>query len=112
MGFVIGYYTKIVEVCLNSTRVNRFWFNIGLILTIITTIFVLYMAVYVPRILKIEYEPQVYAPRMLPLTGITTILSGICYIIGLWPVYGLFTPGLLFLFWIATLMTAHFLPAI
>uniref|UniRef100_A0A4W5KUR3 Uncharacterized protein n=1 Tax=Hucho hucho TaxID=62062 RepID=A0A4W5KUR3_9TELE len=32
-------------------------------------------------------------------------------ILGLWPVWGLFTPGILFVLFLGTLMTAHFLPA-
>lgn len=112
VALVIGYYINFIKVCAQSDKINRFWFNLGVILMIISTVLVIYMAIYVPRVLKIDYEPQVYAPRMLPLTGVCTLFCGLFFIIGLWPVYGLFTPGLVLLFWIATLMTAHFLPAV
>ena len=90
----------------------RFWFNTGVLCFTIASILILYMAVWVPRVLKVNYEPSVYAPRMLPITGGIAIASFFFFIVGLWPVYGFFTPGLLFLIFLGGLMSAHFLPGI
>lgn len=49
---------------------------------------------------------------MIPTATIVGVVSAICYICAFWPVWGLLTPGILALFFIGSLMTAHFLPAI
>lgn len=90
----------------------RFWFNFGLLLFVVASCLVLYMAVWVPRVVKCDLDPAVYSPKMIPVTALCSVLSGLFLIFGLWPVYGLFTPGLLGLLWIASLMSAHFLPAL
>lgn len=104
-------YTDFFAVCLSSEKVNRTWFSVGVLLLAVAACLVLYMAVYVPRVLKSNLDPSVYSPKMLPVTGIASLAGGFCLIAGLWPEFGLFTPGLLGLLWVGGLMTAHFLPA-
>uniref|UniRef100_A0A7S2RNV8 Transmembrane protein n=1 Tax=Mucochytrium quahogii TaxID=96639 RepID=A0A7S2RNV8_9STRA len=106
------YYTEFIKVCREGKDVHRIWFNIGLALFVVATVLVLYMAIYVPRVKKCNLDPAVYSPKMLPFTAVCSVLSGICFVIGLWPVYGLFTPAMLGLLWIGGLMSAHFLPSI
>eukprot|EP00924_Labyrinthula_sp_SR-Ha-C_P010781 snap_masked-scaffold_35-processed-gene-1.38-mRNA-1 protein AED:0.08 eAED:0.16 QI:0/0/0/1/1/1/2/0/148 len=77
LATAVAYFTDIVNVITRSTKVNRFWLNSSLILFTVATVLILYMAIYVPRVLKIHHEPQVYSPRMLPVTGIALIL-GVC----------------------------------
>ncbi|KDO18368.1 hypothetical protein SPRG_06819 [Saprolegnia parasitica CBS 223.65] len=48
---------------------------------------------------------------MIPTATIVGLVGALGLILGLWPVWGLFTPGILFVLFLGTLMTAHFLPA-
>jgi len=107
-----AWYTDIFSVCLSSDQVSRFWFNIGLCFFSLASVLVLYMAVWVPRVNKCDLDPSVYSPRMLPFTAGCSVASGLFLVVGLWPVYGLFTPGLLTLLWFGSLMSAHFLPSV
>jgi len=59
-ALVTLYFSDIVNVCVNSEKVNRFWFNAGVVCFTIAAVLVLYMAVWVPRVMKIQYDPQVY----------------------------------------------------
>lgn len=110
-GFA-GYYSDFINVCAKSKTVNRFWFNLGLFFFTVATVLVLYMAIWVPRVMKVKWDPEVYNPRMLPITGAACFLCGLFLICGLWPVYGFLTPGLLGLLWMGAIMSAHFLPSI
>lgn len=71
-----------------------------------------YLAVYLPYIRRIHLEWSVYCPRMIPTATIVGVLAALAFVAAFWPVWGLFTPGLLGLFFIGALMTAHFLPPI
>jgi len=104
------YFSDIINVCISSKKVNRFWFNAGVVCLTIAAVLVCYMAIWVPRVLKIQYEPQVYSPRLLPVTGAFSILCGLFFIVGLWPVYGFLTPAILFVIWVGGLMSSHFIP--
>ena len=90
---------------------RRTWFNIGVLLFTTSWTLILYMAVWVPRVRGIDLEPAVYSPRLVPATAVVSVLCCIALILGLWPVYGLFTPGILFVLWLGCLMIAHFLPS-
>jgi len=107
-----GYFTDIMRVCWESQEVHRFWFNAGVFCLTVSISLVMYMAVYVPRVLKCDLEPSAYSPKLLPLTAVFSLAAGLFLIIGLWPVFGLLTPGLLFLLWLGGLMSAHFIPAL
>jgi len=106
------FFSDLFQEVRTSDKIRRVWFNLGLLCFAAATCLVMYMAVYVPRVLKSDLDPAVYSPKMLPATGVISLLSGLFLILGLWPLYGLLTPGLLGLLWIGALMSAHFLPVI
>ena len=57
-----------------------------------------------------DVEWNVYCPRMIPTATIAGIASTICLNIGLWPVYGLFTPLILGTVSLGSLMALSFIP--
>jgi hypothetical protein len=71
-----------------------------------------YLAVYLPYIKRIHLEWSVYCPRMIPAATVVGAVATFALVFAFWPVWGLLTPGLLALFFIGSLMTAHFLPSI
>jgi hypothetical protein len=106
-----AYWSDLWNVVRSDANVSRVWLNAGLTLFVVSAALVLYMALWVPRVLKVDLDPAVYSPWMLPVTAAISCLCGLCLIVGLWPVYGLLTPALLGLLWVGSLMSAHFLPA-
>lgn len=90
----------------------RGYFNVALTCTGINLCITFYLAVYLPYIKRMHLEWNVYCPRMIPTATVTGVVASFCFICAFWPVWGLFTPGILALFFIGALMTAHFLPAI
>eukprot|EP00512_Aurantiochytrium_limacinum_P007277 CAMPEP_0171528700 /NCGR_PEP_ID=MMETSP0959-20130129/11844_1 /TAXON_ID=87120 /ORGANISM="Aurantiochytrium limacinum, Strain ATCCMYA-1381" /LENGTH=170 /DNA_ID=CAMNT_0012070763 /DNA_START=226 /DNA_END=738 /DNA_ORIENTATION=+ len=109
-GFT-GWYSDFINVARSGEKLNQISFSIGLFFFIVAACLILYMAVFVPRVLKSDVEPSVYSPQMLPVTGGISLLSGLFLIIGFWPAFGLLTPAVLGVLWLGALMSAHFLPA-
>ncbi len=107
-----AYWSDLWNVVRSDVNVSRGWLNAGLTLFVVSAALVLYMALWVPRVLKVDLDPAVYSPWMLPATAAISCLCGLCLVVGLWPVYGLLTPALLGLLWVGSLMSAHFLPAL
>ena len=108
-----AYYSDIFKVCFDGDkRINKRWFAIGVFCFTVCSVIILYMAIWVPRILGINLEPNVYNPRMLPTAAVFGVIATVALNVGLWPVYGILTPGLLGLLWFGGIMSAHFLPGI
>ncbi|POM67321.1 Transmembrane protein [Phytophthora palmivora] len=109
---LVAYGTDFLRVIFTDPRVKRGFFQVALISTGINICITAYLAIYLPYIKRIQLEWSVYCPRMIPTATIVGVVAAFCYICAFWPVWGLLTPGLLGLFFIGTLMTAHFLPSI
>ena len=94
----------------NSCYKYRGFFQIALVCTGVMICITAYLAIYLPYVKRIQLEWGVHYPKVISVATITGIVAGLSYICALWPVWGLFTPGLLGLLFIGTLMIAHFLP--
>lgn len=91
---------------------GRGYFHAGLVCAGINVCITAYLAIYLPYVKRIHLEWSVYCPRMIPTATVVGVIATFAFILAFWPVWGLFTPGLLALFFIGSLMTAHFLPVI
>ncbi|RLN93174.1 hypothetical protein BBJ28_00009584 [Nothophytophthora sp. Chile5] len=109
---LVAFATDFVRVIFTDPRVKRGFFNVALICTGVNLCITAYLAIYLPYVKRIHLEWSVYCPRMIPAASAVGALATFCFICALWPVWGLLTPGLLALFFIGALMTAHFLPSI
>ncbi|EGZ27336.1 hypothetical protein PHYSODRAFT_477891 [Phytophthora sojae] len=92
---LVAYGTDFFRVIFTDARIKRGFFQVALICTGVNICIT-----------------AVYCPRMIPTATIVGAVATFCYICAFWPVWGLLTPGLLGLFFIGALMTAHFLPSI
>lgn len=106
------YATDFWNVCFNDDRLNRSFFNLGIVCSGVFTCLILYAAVWLPYVKRVTLDIQVYAPRLIPASTAFGVLASLGYIIGLWPVYGLFTPIILCVNFFSLIMATHFLPAI
>ena len=75
---VIIYCLDVFRVMFQDKRVNRTYFNIGLIGFGVYVAITLYLAIWLPYVKKITLEWSVYCPRMIPaatVAGVTTVLG-------------------------------------
>mmetsp|Transcript_21356 Transcript_21356/g.67009 ORF Transcript_21356/g.67009 Transcript_21356/m.67009 type:complete len:155 (+) Transcript_21356:90-554(+) len=108
-GFVV-YQTDMVGVMLQDPSVNRFWFNIATACFSINCVLCFYLTVWLPYVQRIHLEWNVYCPRVIPTMTVVGILCGFSLVRGLWPVWGLLTPLILALTFMAGIMSLHFIP--
>ncbi|KAJ8606276.1 hypothetical protein CTAYLR_010319, partial [Chrysophaeum taylorii] len=132
-GFVM-YQTDLPNVMMRDPNVNRVWFNIAAACFAMNCVLCFYLAVWLPYVQRIHIEWSVYCPRVIPTMTIVGVMcsfsfdpasylpsesSGVeclvfffcCRLIrGLWPVWGLLTPLILALTFMACIMSLHFIP--
>jgi hypothetical protein len=104
------YYTDFFRVCLTSTLVNRFWFNLSLVCWGVDAAAMMYLGCYLPY-KGITLEWNVYCPRVIPTASAAMALGSLTLMFGLWPVWGFVTPFILGISGIGFLMSLHFVPA-
>ncbi|EQC24948.1 hypothetical protein SDRG_17166 [Saprolegnia diclina VS20] len=108
---LLAYYLDVVRVALRDPRVHRLYFNIGVASAGVNGCITAYLALWLPYVRKVDLEWSVYCPRMIPTATVVGLVGALGFILGLWPVWGFFTPGILFVLFLGMLMMAHFLPA-
>jgi hypothetical protein len=102
------YGTDFLHKCLYDYRVNRVFFNIAVMAFGVFFVLVSY-AVMLSK--DEDVEITVAAPRVIPAAAIFGVVASLCFLFGLWPVFGLFTPFILGCNFIASIMACHFLPS-
>lgn len=90
----------------------RGFFHVAVFLSGLYACITCYLAIWLPYVQKIRLEWSVYCPRMIPTATMAGFSASFCFHCAFWPVWGVLTPAVLSLFFIASLMTAHFLPSI
>ena len=106
------YLTDFWNVCVGDDRVNRTAFNLGVVCLGVFSCLICYAAIWMPYVKHVNMDVQLYAPRLIPTASIFGVLASISFLVGLWPVFGIFTPIILTINFFSLIMTAHFLPAI
>jgi len=99
-----------VHVCITSPSISRWPFSIGGALFILEVIAILRIAWAFPASSSDESDFEKTHPKFVLATTFGGIFCYIFLTIGLWPVYRIFTPFLLALFWFGMIMTLHFIP--
>ncbi|KAL4231602.1 hypothetical protein ACF0H5_009182 [Mactra antiquata] len=107
----IFYYTDFYRAVLYDSRINRLWFNIGALLigvNISIAVFLILYLTYIKKVNSDDWERQY--PALIPIATAAFILGGIFLSVGLWPVWGPFTPIILFVFFMGFVVTVAMLP--
>ncbi|KAL0592670.1 hypothetical protein ABG067_000235 [Albugo candida] len=111
-AIIAARYLDIVHVIFYDTRVRTGFFHVAVLLSGLYACITCYLAIWLPYVQKIRLEWSVYCPRMIPTATMAGFSASFCFHCAFWPVWGVLTPAVLSLFFIASLMTAHFLPSI
>nr|CCA23966.1 transmembrane protein putative [Albugo laibachii Nc14] len=111
-ALIAAHYLDFVHVICYDPRVRTAFFYVAVILSGIYACITCYLAIWLPYVKNIRLEWSVYCPRMIPTATLVGFSASFCFHCAFWPVYGVLTPAILSLFFIASLMTAHFLPSI
>jgi hypothetical protein len=70
----------------------------------VTCLFV-YLALYLGYVKKIGQEQwETYCPWAIPTMTVTGLLTGLFFMIGMWPVWGVITPVILFVLFMGFMM--------
>ena len=114
-SFLICYYTDFFRILVEDKRVNRFWFNIGLVclgINIVIFIYISYiLPCFTPKVLGKELDWNISSPRAIPIATGLGVLMSFAFMCGLWPVFGVLTPFILGINFLAFIMSMHFVPS-
>ncbi|CAG9328176.1 unnamed protein product [Blepharisma stoltei] len=106
LAVVVLYYSNFFLVIWESTKVNQLFFS----LTMMTFGIMTAMTLYVSFILPSHEDIEVTAPRLIPLAS---AIGGFCYLcahIAFWPIWGWYTPFILFSLMLGYIMLGTFMP--
>lgn len=109
-GSFVAYQTDLPFVLLSDARVDRPWFNVAVAAFAVNSVLCFYLCVWLPYVARVTLEWNVYCPRVIPTMTAVGLVCGVALLRGLWPVWGLLTPVILALFFMACLMSLHFVP--
>ncbi|KAL7753833.1 hypothetical protein RI367_000765 [Sorochytrium milnesiophthora] len=107
-GIGIVIYTDLLG-ALRGPQLNRTAFALALASFTLMLGTFLYLELYLPRVKKmppVDYKQwHVFAPRAIPFATASGVAGGISLTVALWPIYGIFTPGMLLVLFMAFLVT-------
>ncbi|CAI9733034.1 Hypothetical predicted protein [Octopus vulgaris] len=105
------YYTDFYPALLYDTRINRFWLNLGALLIGVNITIGAFLILWTSCIKKIssdEWERQY--PAAIPTATASFILGAVCVTIGLWPVWSILTPLILFFIFMGFVVVVAVIP--
>lgn len=110
-SIALFYYTDFYVAVRYDPRVNRLWFNIGAILILINIGIAGFLIVYLSWIKKMSSDDwEKTCPAAIPIATGAFIMGGVCVTVGLWPVWNIFTPFMLFTFFMGFVVTVAMIP--
>ncbi|XP_061192871.1 transmembrane protein 128-like [Saccostrea echinata] len=110
-SIAVFYYTDFYIACRYDQRVNRVWFNVGAILMLVNLSIAAFLIVYITYIKKVSTDNwETLYPAAIPIATGSFILGGICVTVGLWPIWSIFTPVILFTLFMGMIVTIAMLP--
>ncbi|CAN0154040.1 unnamed protein product [Discosporangium mesarthrocarpum] len=109
-GGAVAYHTDFVRVLVEDERVDRLWFNVGVVCFSINVVIMLYLTIWLPHIMGIKISWNVHSPRAIPTATVLGLICALTLNISLWGVWGFLTPLILFAVFISCLFSLHFVP--
>ena len=112
VAVLLARWTDFFSIVWNDDRLNRTLLRVAFGgFTIVVTLF-LYLSVYLPRIKGLS-DPSVwgvYCPKVVPIMGLTGVLTYLVFIRALWPLWGFLAPIISGTELMGILMASHFIP--
>lgn len=113
LAILIVHFTGMIDAVFGKDSKAVGWaVDLGFACIGIFVAIMLYLVIYVRRILGIDLDWQVYAPNMIPTATGAGVVAFLLFIIGLWPLYGLLTPLIVACLFLGGMMVTHFIPVI
>ncbi|XP_048747332.1 transmembrane protein 128-like [Ostrea edulis] len=110
-SIAVFYYTDFYIACRYDQRVNRVWFNVGAILILVNVSIAAFLIVYITYIKKVSTDDwETHYPAAIPIATGSFIIGGVCVTVGLWPIWNIFTPVILFTLFMGLIVTLAMLP--
>jgi len=107
----IIYLTDFLYIIVEDHRIWRPVFYAGMFGIGLNLAIGLYLAYYLPYMKGISTDDwDTVSPYAIPIATVSAILGFIAVIIGLWPVWHIFTIPMIFIIFMGTIMSTHFLP--
>ncbi|ESO96853.1 hypothetical protein LOTGIDRAFT_231679 [Lottia gigantea] len=105
-SIAVFHFTDFYMVIRYNPKVNSLWFNIGAILILINISVAVFLVVWLTFIKKVPSEQwERRYPSAIPTATACFIFGSIFVNIGLWPVWGIFTPVILFVIFMGFIVT-------
>ncbi|XP_052220077.1 transmembrane protein 128-like [Dreissena polymorpha] len=107
----VFYYTDFYLALMYDHRILRMWFNSGVILIGVNMGIGLFLIVYLSYFKKISSDNwEREYPAAIPVASAAFVVGGILMTVGLWPVWGIFTPLILLILFMGIVVTIAMLP--
>eukprot|EP00903_Cladosiphon_okamuranus_P019603 g18028.t2 len=110
VGATVVYRTDFIRVLMEDERVDRVWFNIGVVCFSVNVVILAYLTVWLPHVRGIKVSWNVYSPRAIPAATVVGLICAVALNVSLWNVWGFLTPLILFAVFIGCLFSLHFVP--
>ncbi|CAM9211362.1 unnamed protein product [Choristocarpus tenellus] len=110
LGVFVVYQTDFVKVILEDERINRLWFNVGVLCFGVNIVIMAYLTIWLPHVKGVKVSWNVYSPRAIPTTTVLGLICALTLNVSLWGVWGFLTPLILFAVFISCLFSLHFIP--
>ncbi len=107
------YYVDFFNVAMNNTEVRRSVLNVGVVCFACNICLILYLAVYLPIWKNVKDYKQwpIYCPNVIPAICFLGMATIVLFHVAFWPVWGLLTPPIMFIFTLGFMLVGLFLPS-
>lgn len=108
------YYVDFFDVAINNEDVRRTVLNLGVVFFACMLCLVGYLGIYLPVFKNIKDQKmwEIYCPNVIPTITFLGVGTIVLFHVAFWPVWGLLTPLIMFIFSLGLLLCGHFLPSL
>ena len=90
---------------------NTFLLNISLICIAFMVTVLLYISIVGPWILRKNVDMEKDLPQMVPLMALSGVVNFLCFVLAMWPVWGILTPVYILVIFFGSTFSMMFLPS-
>ncbi|CAK8682804.1 unnamed protein product [Clavelina lepadiformis] len=107
------YYSDILNVILHEPGLNGFTYNAAILLSGFAIAIALYYIMWLNLIKGIDADDwEAHNSYGIPIATGSFVLSAICWIVAMWPVYGVKTPAIVFILFMGFIMLVSIIPSL